>query len=1115
MECPKCRCDNRDGAKFCLQCGEGLELQCPKCGKTLPLLAKFCDECGQRLGELSEKEEVTPAAESERKHVTVMFSDLSGYTAMSEKLDPEDLREIMTRIFGEIVQVVGKYEGLTEKFVGDAVMVLFGVPKAHEDDPIRAIRAAKEIHALVEAMSPQFRERIGVSLSMHTGINTGLVVTGEVHLESGTHGVSGDTINLASRLTGLAKAGEIVVGPETHRLSEGYFTFEGLEPTTVKGKTEPLQTYRVLSPKEEPRRIHRSHGLRADLIGRKVEMDQLEEGVKRLGESKGTIFSICGEAGTGKSRLVEEFKATLDLERIQWQEGHAYAYSQNIPYFPLIDLLNRAFHIEEGDPLESLRTKVESGIEDLVGQKENVVPYVGSLYALSYPEIEGVSPEFWKSRLQEAIQTVLTALSRRAPTIICLEDLHWADPSSLDLLRFLLSEFRYPALLLCVYRPPFTLFTSHQMSGMGKLYQEIRLQDLSPSEAESMMESLLKTATIPTELRRFIQEKVEGNPFYVEEVINSLIETETLARDNGGWRLAKQISKSDIPSTVHGVISARLDRLERETKRVLQEASVIGRAFLYEILLKVTELKGHIDRCLSVLEQLDLIRTRSLQPDLEYAFKHALTQEVVYNGLLKKERTEIHERIACVMEQLFHDRLTEFSETLALHFTQGQSVRKAVDYLVKSGEKSLGRYALDESHQYFKEAFDLLSNKSDKTKEEDELLIDLLIKWAYVFYYRGDFKGLTDLLGHHEDLAESLDDKARLGMFYAWFGFSLWSREDLQRSYQYLQKALKFGEEIENQQIVGYACNWLTWACVELGCLDEAILFGERAQGVSRLLPSDQYLYFKSLGGMAHCYWYTGEAKKAFEVGKTLLDYGREHSNIRSLVFGHLDMGYSHFIAGEFPSAIECFQEAIQASVDPLYSMACKFMLGFSLLSSGRFQEAGETLQEVENFTERFGVEWIGTPARVFLGVVSIAKGDLSQGMKRLEEGRRIWVKKQRRWCYAQCEYILGKVYRQIVEGAAPISFPKMAKNIGFLAKSVPSARRKAEDHFNKAIEVAREIGAKGVLGQIYLDLGLLHMAKNKRDEARVCLTEAVGLFEQCEAKVYLKQAQEVLERLG
>jgi tetratricopeptide (TPR) repeat protein len=195
--------------------------------------------------------------------------------------------------------------------------------------------------------------------------------------------------------------------------------------------------------------------------------------------------------------------------------------------------------------------------------------------------------------------------------------------------------------------------------------------------------------------------------------------------------------------------------------------------------------------------------------------------------------------------------------------------------------------------------------------------------------------------------------------------------------------------------------------------------------------------------------------------------------------------------------------------------MACKFMLGFSFLSSGRFQEAGETLKEVENFTERFGVEWIGGPARVFLGVVSIAKGDLSQGMKRLEEGRRIWLKKQRRWCYAQCEYTLGKVYRQIAEGAAPISLPKMAKNIGFLAKSIPSARRKAEDHFNKAIEVAREIGAKGVLGQIYLDLGLLHMAKNKRDEARVCLSEAVGLFEQCEAKVYLKQAQEVLERLG
>ncbi|KKK82655.1 hypothetical protein LCGC14_2801220, partial [marine sediment metagenome] len=409
--------------------------------------------------------------------------------------------------------------------------------------------------------------------------------------------------------------------------------------------------------------------------------DRLREAVEELRKGNRRIFSICGDSGTGKSRLVEEFKATLEHKEIQWIEGHAYSYSQNIPYFPLIDLLNRVFQIEEGDPSEKVREKIESEIRNLVGEKEDVIPYIGSLYALIYPEIEDVSPEFWKSRLQDASLTILSALAQRAPTIFFLEDLHWADSSFAELLRRTLLEVQQPAIVLCVYRPVFSLFTSHQVRGMRKVYQEIGLQDFSASEVKDMVESLLMTKTIPGDLMQFIQEKVEGNPFYLEEVINSLIESESLFCDNGGWRFTRPIGKSSIPSTVQGVISARIDRLEKDTKHVLQEASVIGKAFLYQILENITELTEHIDRCLTWLERFDLIRTRSLQPDLEYIFKHALTQEVVYNGLLKKERQAIHERIGLVMEQLFHDRLSEHYETLAFHFKQGQSVLKAFDYL--------------------------------------------------------------------------------------------------------------------------------------------------------------------------------------------------------------------------------------------------------------------------------------------------------------------------------------------------------------------------------------------------------------------------------------------------
>jgi class 3 adenylate cyclase/tetratricopeptide (TPR) repeat protein len=1115
MKCPKCQFENREEAKFCLKCGEKLELYCPTCSKALPLGAVFCDQCGQQLVERAGEKEGIGKMEGERKHVTVLFSDLSGYTAMSERLDPEEVKEITGRVLGEISKVIDKYGGFVEKFVGDAVMALFGAPIAHEDDPVRAIWAAREIHDGVKGITPELEGKIGHPLTMHTGINTGLVVTGEINLEKGTHGVAGDAINLASRLSDLARPGEILVGPDTYRQAEGHFVFEALEPTTVKGKVEPIAAYRFLSPKDQPVTIHRLSGLRAELIGRKVEVAHLKEAVENLKDGKGSIFSVCGDAGTGKSRLVEEFKASLDLNDIQWLEGHAYAYSQNIPYFPLIDLLNRVFQIEEGDAHEAVQEKIESGIEALVGKKGDIAPYVGSLYSLSYPVVEEVSPEFWKSRLQEVTLTIISALAQKAPTVFFLEDLHWADPSFVELLRHTLQQVRQPAIVLCVYRPVFSLFTSHQLSGVGRFYHEIRLQDLSLSEAQDMLESLLETKTIPSDLKRFVQGKAEGNPFYLEELVNSLIESETLVKDNGSWKIARPITESDISSTIHGLISGRLDRLEKETKRILQEASVIGRAFLYEILRRVTELEGQIDRGLSTLERLDLIRARSLQPDLEYMFKHPLTQEVVYNGLLKKDRQEIHEQTARVMERLFQDRVSEFYETLAFHFKRGQSVHKAIDYLMKSGEKSLGKYAVEEAHQYYKEAFDLLSNKPDKTKEEERLFIDLLIKWAFVFYYRGDFKNLTDLLFSYEALARSLNDKAQLGMFYAWIGFTLLSRRRQKGSYEYLLKALEVGEQIGDLRVVGYACTWLAWTCSGLGPIDDAITYGKRACEIAKSFPSDHYLYFKALGGLAHSYCNRGEGKKAFEAGKSLVAYGQRYSNNRSLFMGHVEMGLSHYVRGDFRLAAESAKKAITVSVDPFYSTGGKLLLALTYIQNAAYEMAEDLVQKVMDFSEKFGSEIWGTPALMGLGIITAAEGRFSEGLKILEDARQIFLKEGERYYLARTEFILGKLYLQMVEGGKSMRLSAVAKNLGFLVKNVPFASKKAEHHLNRAIGVAKQAGAMGILGEAYLELGNLHRAKKRIKKAIEFMTEAVKILEHCEADEFLKQAKGALASLG
>jgi class 3 adenylate cyclase/tetratricopeptide (TPR) repeat protein len=1132
MQCPKCQFANRNEAKFCGQCGHEFEIACPKCGTHNRVGNKFCDECGcnfvagRETSAKKKEQESLPSATSsekpfkylastigERKYVTALFSDINGYTAMSEKLDPEEVKRITNRIFGEISKIVDKYDGFIEKYVGDAVMAIFGVPKAHEDDPIRAIKVAREIHDMVDGISPEFESMVGQAISMHTGINTGLVITGEVNLDKGVHGIAGDTLNVASRLCSAAKVGEILVGQEVFHQAFGHFVFEGKGPIQVKGKTEPLPIYKVTSNREEPRSIQNFSVLRAQLIGRKPELTELINAAANLKKGKGRIFTISGEAGTGKSRLVNEFRNNVEEHKIQWFECHAYPYTQNIPYFPLMDLLNRIFSIEEENSQETVRQKIESGIVSLL-EEDGIIPYIGSLYSIDYPEATGVSPEFWKAKLQESMKAVLSALALRSPTVFLLENLHWADPSYVELLQRTLLEVREPAIVLCVYRPSFSLFKPHQLKGMEKIFTDIQLQSLSPSETQDMLTSLLMTDRIPKEVRRLVQEKAEGNPFYVEEMVNSLIESEILLRDGESWKLTGPIQDSIVSSTIHGIIGGRLDKLEMESKQVLQEASVIGRSFLFEILQKISTLQQGIDSCMRSLEQLDFIRTKALHPDLEYVFKHALTQEVAYSSLLISQRKEIHERIAIVMEKLFSDRLFECYEALAYHFSKGLSVLKAVEYLVKSGEKSHRRYSLEEAHQYFKEAYELLSDKESRTKEKDKHIIDLLIKWGYVHNCRGDYKGLVELLLANEDLAKSTGDKEKLGMFYAWLGWALRSREKLRKGYTYLIKALQLGEETANRKVIGYACTWLSWTCADRGLLDEALKHGKRAQELIEPLQSDGEFVRFTLAGLGVTHYFRGDCVEVLEIGEKLLKYGQRRSDLRCMTMGHNCIGISHYVAGSHNLAIQSFQNAIQVSPDIVFTNAARLSLGMTFVAAEQFSEAEGIFTAIMQASEDYGVEFLGTTAQLFYGVILMSQGYFNKGLRTIEHTARAFLESNSRYRYAVANYSLGKVYAKIAGGKGEKSLSLLAKNIGFLIKNIPLAGKKAEDHYNRTIEVAREIGAKGTLGQAYLDLGLLYKLKKKPEKAEGYISESIEIFKQCNAEAYLNKAKNMLDSL-
>jgi tetratricopeptide (TPR) repeat protein len=420
---------------------------------------------------------------------------------------------------------------------------------------------------------------------------------------------------------------------------------------------------------------------------------------------------------------------------------------------------------------------------------------------------------------------------------------------------------------------------------------------------------------------------------------------------------------------------------------------------------------------------------------------------------------------------------------------------------------------VEEAHQYFRKAYDILASKEELSEAEKIILVDILNSWGYSFYYLGEIKEFIEIFSSHRALAESLDDKAKVGMFYAWFGVAHYMAGIPKDSYEYLSKGLELGEKAGNQKVVGYACTWLPWTCGELGLFDEGIGYGERAQKIAESFPSDQYLFFKSLGGLCYVYFFIGDTRRVFEGAKRLLEYGERNANSRSKVVGHWMNAFSHQAAGDMKSAQKSSEKAMKVALDPFYSQFPKLTLGMAYFLGGQLQEAENVLQSCINFSEKHGVGELSVICYYFLAPILIAKGHMKQGTELLEKAQKALLKNQMKVQYAMSEYILGEVNSQIATGPKP-SLSIMAKNLGFLVKNVPFAGKKAEEHFKKAIDLFNEIGVKSHLGVVYLSLGLLYKATKRTDQARQCILEAIDLFEECEAEAHLKQAKEAIDSL-
>jgi class 3 adenylate cyclase/tetratricopeptide (TPR) repeat protein len=673
-------------------------------------------------GETAAPVEAAPAVrglEGERRIVTILFCDVQGSTAMAERLDPEVWAEIMNGAFAIMNAAVHRYEGTLARLMGDAILAFFGAPVAHEDDPRRAVLAGLDLVAQIQPYRERVRRAHGGDFNVRVGINTGLVVVGEMGSElRAEYTAMGDAVNLAARMEQTARPGTVQIAAPTYRLVAPLFEVEPLGAIEVKGKAERVEAYRVLRQRDGAATTRGIAGLRSPLVGRERQLQRLCAAVADLEAGQGQVISVIGEAGLGKSRLVAELRertagaslspsTLLPAPSFVWLEGRSFSYEAAIPYAPFRYLLGRHFDLHGGDGEPEQYAQVRAGVEAVLPERAKAVaPSLAALLGLPTTGAEmltlrDLDPQALQQRVFQATSDYLEGLAARTRPgglVLVLEDLHWADPTSVDLLESLLPlANRAAVLILALFRPQREelawRFHERAARDYAHRYTAIPLEPLDEAGTRTLVANLLQVEDLPERVRGLILEKAEGNPFYVEEVIRSLLDAGLLVEEEGRWRATREIERLRVPETLVGVITARLDRLERPVKQVAQAASVIGRAFARDVLAEVEGDGPTLDRALTDLERRELIREVRRLPASEFMFKHVLIQEAAYASVLLARRRAIHRRVAEFLERTQGDMPDTHLAALAHHAYEGGAWEKALDYGRRMGERSQALYA--------------------------------------------------------------------------------------------------------------------------------------------------------------------------------------------------------------------------------------------------------------------------------------------------------------------------------------------------------------------------------------------------------------------------------------
>lgn len=963
--CPSCAGENPASMKFCGHCGSSLEAgaatgdtddQTSVEARVNAALKSFVSE---QVADRITEEGGRPT--EERRLVTALFADLSGFTPLADKLDPEELLEVIDPVINRLTDIVGRYEGYVDKFAGDALLAFFGAPIAHEDDAERALLVALEMHKELAAMLPGLPED-AQGLTLHAGVNSGHVIARVLGTEvKMDYSVLGNSVILAQRLESAAPAGETYVGSVTHLLTRDRFEFEAVGDLTLKGKAEPVPAWRLLGPKASETRV-----TAATFVGRKKELETARLVLDRTVDGSGAVLTVSGEPGVGKSRLTREVHKEARQRGFMWLTGRCLSYGSAIAYWPFADVFRSLFGSGPDEAHERTLPRMQSVLAEL--DQAETLPYLARLLGLPAPELDHLDPETYRRRLHENVIQVLKAVSTRMPLVVAIEDLHWGDSSSIALVTDLAAICANHRIVLYLNARTESVPVLVEIASTAPemMRHAFRLEPFNETEIEELVSSLLE-GVAPRAVTSAITDRSAGNPFFAEEILRVMKDSGQIVRTEQGWK-AVDLDAESLPPTVEGVLSSRIDLLPRTTAGVLQDASVIGRRVRIPILRRLEERSGNLDKEIQILIERGYLEV--LEHLDELVFHHALVQEVAYSRLLRKQKKQLHREVAVIAEELYGAG-DDTIDLLARHLYLGGGGPKAIDYLVRAGNRSKRLFANEEAILHFSHAAELA--RADKTGSRDRL-DEILLQLGDLHEIRGQYEDAAALYAEVRDtsghvrawagLASSLRSRGEydqaLGLLDQAFERDTWAREDAALLWHekgwLLARQARFGEAIdafekglevvgtETSETVAQLLVQLTRAEIVTGRLNDAVMHIRHGTEILEKLGDVRGLA-RAMRVLGDAYNRLGQQNEASAALQRGLELAHRTGDVEEIGGCLINLGLVEMERKNFDEAVKWTRQAIDEFGRIEHSTGLSIGYGNVadfLLQSGHLEEAVE-----------------------------------------------------------------------------------------------------------------------------------------------------------------------------